>query len=209
MSLGVAKIIISSILLSSLVVIIFITLFNILSETGSDLSFGRVLEEISPYIWSVSGVSSSVTLSVIGAASGIYITGVSIMGGGIRKPRIKTRNIISIIFCEAVAIYGLIMSVVLISFFEETHSAHEDEETIKGHVHFSSYLLFGAGLSVGWVNLFCGLCVGLVGSSVALSDAANSSLFVKVLIIEIFASVIGLFGLIVGILLIAKVKFTD
>ena len=129
---------------------------------------------------------------------GIFLTGSSLLSASVKCPRITSKNLVSVIFCEAVAIYGVIMGIIMVGKFNK--STTFDTDIQYEQALWAGYNLFSLGLYVGLSNLFCGVCVGVTGSNCAIADAQTPETFVKILIIEIFGSALGLFGIIVGII---------
>jgi V-type H+-transporting ATPase proteolipid subunit len=104
---------------------------------------------------------------------GIFITGSTILGAGVKAPQIRTKNLISIIFCEVVAIYGVIMAIV----FSEKMAMVAGPEAVSKSSYYTGFALFWSGITVGMCNLVCGVAVGINGSGAALADAADSTLY--------------------------------
>ena len=65
---------------------------------------------------------------------------------------------LSVIFCEAVAIYGVIVAIILQTKLDNVPASKiYDPESLR-----AGYAIFASGIIVGFANLFC----GLVSSSV-------------------------------------------
>lgn len=167
------------------------------------------ISNINPIMLAQIGVASVLAFSIIGAGWGIYNTGVSLVGAVLWKPEIRSKNLLSILFCEAIAIYGLIISMVLRSLVGDLPSSFTssdgsysltpcDASTLPTFLQ-GGFAIFAAGVAVGLSCLASGVTVGVLGSGVCLAHADNSSLFVKLFICEIFAEAIALIALIAGI----------
>ncbi|BGP26734.1 V-type proton ATPase subunit c'' [Rhodotorula toruloides] len=164
-----------------------------LTFTGSGTQFnpGQFLEQTSPYAFALVGLGLNIGLSVAGAGWGIWITGSSILGGSVRTPRIRTKNLIS----------GVITSIV----YSAKLAASPTLETLYSPSnYYTGFALFWGGLTSGLCNLLCGVAVGISGANAAIADAADPQLFVKVLVIEVFSSILGLFGFITALLISGK-----
>merc|ERR1712176_1100872 len=111
-----------------------------------------VFEAVNPYMWSYIGIAFALGLSVLGAAWSIFLTGSSIVGAGIKAPRISSKNLVSIIFCEAVAIYGVIMAIIM---------ANKIEGSLMFTVTTTPTEWQAQTMVAGWCMLAVGLSVGL------------------------------------------------
>jgi len=141
-----------------------------------------LFEQVPPYGLADIGIGVSIGVSVLGAAWGIFTTGSSLVGAAIKAPRIRSKNLISVIFCEAVAIYGVIIAIILSTkmgtpeAFPQNVGANCNEVSVmkttwpalpgggadcQGTLYmknllFPAYAIFNAGVCVGFSNLFCG-----------------------------------------------------
>eukprot|EP00915_Cephaloidophora_sp_WS-2016_P000075 GHVH01000145.1.p1 GENE.GHVH01000145.1~~GHVH01000145.1.p1 ORF type:complete len:187 (+),score=11.57 GHVH01000145.1:92-652(+) len=174
-------------------------------STSSFFNWTEVIRAVHPAFFATVGVFSSLSLSVLGSAQGMLTIGSSMLGGAVHAPRIRSKNLVSAIFCEAIAIYGIIVSILL---SQKIRNPVPDLDWstlpldgVYADCRVASWSVMWAGILVGICNYSAGITVGIVGSSTALADCLNPNLFFKMLIVEIFADALGLYATIIGILI--------
>jgi len=140
----------------------------------------------------VMGVAASMVFTAMGAAYGTAKSGVGIAAMSVMRPELIMKCIIPVVMAGILAIYGLVVSVLLAGQLSDNYSLY------KGFLHL------GAGLSVGLSGLAAGFAIGIVGDAGVRGTAQQPRLFVGMILILIFAEVLGLYGLIVAIYLFTK-----
>lgn len=68
-----------------------------------------------------------------------------------------------------------------------------------------SMIHFGAGLAVGLAGLAAGFSIGVVGDAGVRASAQQPRLYVGMMLILIFAEVLGLYGMVVALMMTSKV----
>merc|ERR1712192_228307 len=148
----------------------------------------------SPF-FGVMGATSAMVFSATGAAYGTAKSGTGIAAMAVMRPEAIMKSIIPVVMAGIVAIYGVVVAVLIAGQLEP---AGDKYTLYKGFVHL------GAGLSVGLSGLAAGYAIGVVGDAGVRGTAQQPRLFVGMILILIFAEVLGLYGLIVAIFLYAK-----
>ncbi|KAG9308813.1 vacuolar ATP synthase 16 kDa proteolipid subunit [Chiua virens] len=135
------------------------------------------------------GCTSAIVFTCIGASYGTAKSGVGISAMGVLRPDLVMRCVIPVIMAGIIAIYGLVVSVLISSSLGAQMSLA------------SSFIDLGAGLSVGLAGLAAGFAIGIVGDAGVRGTAQQPRLFVGMVLILIFAEVLGLYGLIVALIM--------
>lgn len=133
--------------------------------------------------------------SALGAAYGTAKSGTGIAAMAVMRPELIMKSIIPVVMAGIIAIYGLVVAALI---------AGQIKEPADGYTLYKGFLHLGAGLSVGLSGLAAGFAIGVVGDAGVRGTAQQPRLFVGMILILIFAEVLGLYGLIVALILTTK-----
>ncbi|EKM79133.1 hypothetical protein AGABI1DRAFT_85027 [Agaricus bisporus var. burnettii JB137-S8] len=144
--------------------------------------------------FSAMGCTSAIVFTCIGASYGTAKSGVGVSAMAVLRPDLMMKCVVPVVMAGIIGIYGLVVSVLIAGDLETSMSL------AKG------FTQLGAGLSVGLAGLAAGFAIGVVGDAGVRGTAQQPRLFVGMILILIFAEVLGLYGLIVALIMNTATK---
>ncbi|KAH7263300.1 V-ATPase proteolipid subunit C-like domain-containing protein [Fusarium tricinctum] len=138
------------------------------------------------------GCACSIVLTTFGASYGTAKSAGAIFQSGIMRPDMLMQNTLCAIMAQILSIYGLVASVIMSNNIKEKMPI------------YTAFLQLGAGISVGLCGMAAGFAIGIVGDAGVRASAQQPRLYIGMVLILIFAEVLGLYGVIVSILMLTR-----
>jgi V-type H+-transporting ATPase proteolipid subunit len=98
---------------------------------------------------------------------------------------------------QILSIYGLVASVIIVGGIKEKMPI------------YTGFMQLGAGLAVGLCGMAAGFAIGIVGDAGVRASTQQPRLYTGMVLILIFAEVLGLYGVIISIMMITASKGSD
>ncbi|PNP39347.1 hypothetical protein TGAMA5MH_08765 [Trichoderma gamsii] len=138
------------------------------------------------------GIAFAIIFTTFGAAYGTAKSSIAIFSSGVLHPDRLMQNTLCSIMAQILSIYGLVAAVIMSNSVKEKMAAH------------TGFMQLGAGMAVGLCGLAAGFAIGIIGDAGVRASSQQPRLYVGMVLILIFAEVLGLYGVIVSILMITK-----
>jgi V-type H+-transporting ATPase proteolipid subunit len=138
------------------------------------------------------GVTAAMIFTAAGSAYGTAKSGTGIASMAVARPDLVMKAIIPVVMAGIVAIYGLVVAVIISGKLNTGGSAYPI---------YTGFSQFAAGLTCGLCGLGAGYAIGITGECGVRALSQQPRVFVGMILILIFAEVLGLYGMIVALIL--------
>ncbi|TKR78031.1 hypothetical protein L596_018904 [Steinernema carpocapsae] len=138
------------------------------------------------------GVTAAMIFTAAGSAYGTAKSGTGIASMAVARPDLVMKAIIPVVMAGIVAIYGLVVAVIV------SGKLGPGGKDYTINLGFSQ---FAGGLVCGLCGLGAGYAIGIAGESGVRALSQQPRYFVGMILILIFAEVLGLYGMIVALIM--------
>ncbi|MFX1403191.1 MAG: hypothetical protein ACFE9D_01790 [Promethearchaeota archaeon] len=140
------------------------------------------------------GAGAAIGLAAIGGGIGIALAGAALCVSLVTSPEVFSKGLVSVVLAEALGIYGLLMSFMLIMRIDPVTDLTQ------------GLMALGTALAVGFACFGAGFGIAHAGAALARTISLEPSAFSKGLVAVVLAEALGIYGLLVGFMVVMRIE---
>ncbi|MHA2059192.1 MAG: hypothetical protein ACW976_00215 [Candidatus Ranarchaeia archaeon] len=175
---------------------------------------------MSAIIMATIGICLAIVIPGISAGIALSSTGNAMSGALSERPEVFAKVVISVVFAEAIAIYGLLISILILNAISNIQATlalqysasfigANDPALVAQYIQEVAWnqgnIALFAGVTIGGVTLAAGVAIAITGASVTSVVAEKPELFTKGVISVVFSEALAIYGLLIAILLLNQI----